>query len=104
MAETIPTPRFGFDRFSPKTMLPGIFGHRKPKKQKMDKSITQAEFSEMYFQLRMSLLDQGASESEIENALRDLESRIKISDGPSGNRSTFDALRQRNQQIQGAGE
>ena len=99
-----PNPGMGFDRINPKTLLPGIFGYNKPKKQKMSKAITSSEYSEMYYQLRMSLLDQGASEEEIEMALKDLESRVTISDGPSGNRGTSGAIQQRLKQIQAAGE
>jgi molybdopterin-biosynthesis enzyme MoeA-like protein len=104
MPNTIPTPGFGFQRLNPKSLLPGIFGYNKPKKQKKKESITQAEFSEMYYQLRLSLTNQGASESEIETALRDLESRVTISDSPSGDRSTKDTIQRRHRQIQSMGK
>ena len=103
MQGKIPVP-FGLDKLGTKTLLPGIFGYKKPKKQKMDKSISSNEYAEMYYQLRMSLIDKGASEEEIEIALKDLESRVTIFDTPSGNRSTQDTINQRHKQLQATGD
>lgn len=102
MPKPIPVP---FDLTGPlKTMLPGVFGTKPPKKQKMEDSITSSEYAEMYYQLRMSLTNQGASEEEIEEALRDLESRVTIFDTPSGNRGTKQTIEQRHKQLQATGD
>ena len=101
----MPMPTFDFmpDRISPQSLLPGIFGHPKPKKKKKKDSITLEEFQEMAGLLRTSMVDQGATEDEIKMAYRDLESRVVISD-TGGRRSTKDTIQQLHKQLQAAGE
>lgn len=97
-----PIPTFDFlpDRNS--SFLKGIFGGtpETPKKKKVNKK----QAARMALALRKALLDKGMPIEQVNAAVADLESRLLIMDAPSGNRSTSGAIKNRKQQIEGAGD